>query len=170
MNNLTILERNQNKLYNYSLGDNLIQCDVKELESDIQSYLRSLNESKISMIESKNLLQSVCDSCHQLLDTVYESKERQNENNTISDYNPVRLVWNVYYIYAGSALEEKCTSYQNILNQMIMSIKRILSMQRDFFEQTKFTQLIAKIEDNSIKEQITYTQYFINQELPFESD
>lgn len=169
VNNLTILENYQNRLLNYYDDQNkLIPFDIIDLEDDINNYLLSLNESKKSMIQSQELLQNVVSSCYSLINTVYASKEKMKVNNSVSDYNPIRLIWNIYYLYTGTALEEKCKSYQEILNQLMSSIKHVLSISRDFVQQTEFNKLVLEINEIDIKQKVIYTEKFINKELVFE--
>lgn len=171
MSNLTLLEINQNKLYNYSVGDNFKNINIDILEKDIFIYLKSLNQSKFAMNNSVKLMEKICISCNELIENIHFEKEKLSENNTISEYNPVRLIWNVYYIYAQSSIEEKCKSYSNILNSMTRSIQRILNIQRDFLQHTKFTRLVDKIIKNyTLTTQITNTQTFIDEKFSFEID
>merc|ERR1712130_644533 len=134
-------------------------------------YLKSLNQSKKAMNESVVLMQYVYDSCIDLVNTVHATKSQQDQNNTLSEYNPFQLIWNIYYIYTGTALEDKCHSYSNVLSSLIHSIKRILSMQRDFLQQTKTQTLLNKMQSNSkAMTQIIATINFLNQLMFFESD
>eukprot|EP01083_Nonionella_stella_P165697 551937_1 len=169
MSNLSLLETNQNKLYGYNhMDDGDISID--ELKEHLLLYIQSVNNSKHAIDESVLLLQSIYDSCTALIDVALHSKTQQMQNSTLSDYNPVQLMWNIYYLYTGTAMEEKCKDYLNILNSFKLSMKRILSIQRDFVRHTQFSRLLNKIEAHSnLMIQVTFTIDFLDELLSFES-
>ena len=168
MTNLTELESNQDTLMKHAfLDEENIEMDV--LAEDILIYLQSLNESMRAMNESVVLMRFVSDSCKDLIDTLHASQSQQTENDTLSQYNPLRLLWNVHHIYTAMAMDEKCKSYATMLESLILSSKHILSLQRDFLSKTKIRSLFDKFHsDSDIHAQITGTIQFVERAMFFE--
>ena len=172
MGNLTVLERRQDRLLNLSYaadGD----IDIEQLNEAMVLYLNSLNESKLTINESVSAMQMICDECQALMETVKETQEGMMDDTngtSLSPYNPTRLIWNVYYIYFGMSLSGKCKEYSTVMESLCLQSGRVLSIQRDFMRQTRFTQLLTLIEgDSKLTILIGNTRDFVDELLFFEN-
>ena len=171
MGNLTQLEVRQNRILNLSYAD-IGDLDTESLKTAMVQYLQSLNESKLVINESVTVMQSICDQAESLVETVRITQQNMmnDANGTkLSPYNPTRLIWNVYYIYTGMQLTEKHKEYLEMLRSLCLQSKRVLDIQRDFMQQTRFTEFLALIKsDIELMTHVEKTRNFVDEVLFFE--